>query len=92
MHLPAQASSPGGQLVTQVPAEQAWPATQTVPQVPQFIGSLFLMVQNFAPPLAEQASGVVAGQEQVPPEHCCPASHTAPHTPQLFASTWVFAQ
>jgi hypothetical protein len=90
--LPAQAYSPAGQLVTQVPAEHAVPTAHTVPQAPQFIGSLFLLVQNFAPPPVVQASGVVVGHEHVPLEHCWPASHMVPQPPQLFASIWVLAQ
>ncbi len=92
MHLPAQAYSPAGQLVTQLPFEHAVPEAQLVPHDPQFCGSRLRFVQNAAPPPVVQASRVVAGHAHDPPEHCCPARQAFPHEPQLFESTWVFAQ
>jgi hypothetical protein len=66
-------TSAAEQAWTQFPAEQTWPAAQTVPHAPQFCGSVCLLVQKEPAPVP-QASGVAAGQAHAvePPAvaHC----------------------
>src|SRR5687768_15815475 len=77
-HAPLQSSRPVGH--AQVLALQTSPPVQTLPQVPQFIGSLVTLTH--APP----QSCCCVGQPvlvQAPFTQASPASHTVPHAPQL---------
>ena len=87
-----QATWEATQVAAHFPFEQSSPAGHTLPQLPQFSGSV---------EVEEQKVGVAAGQatwlaEQVcthfPPEQSSPAAHTAPQPPQLFGSFEVLAQ
>ena len=66
------------------------PGMQTLPQVPQFFGSL----SRFTHALP-QVSGKVLGQPQVPPMQAASAwsaLHRVPHAPQFSASAYKSAQ
>lgn len=47
----------------QLPLTHTWPAPQRVPHVPQFCGSLLVLMQR---PLHEESGG---GHEHAPPRH-----------------------
>lgn len=71
-----------GQL--QAPARQAKPGLQTLPQVPQFKGSL-LTVTHLLPQVVWPV-----GQTQAPPTQACPEVHARLHAPQLVMSVLLF--
>jgi len=86
-----QAVWPAEQLCVQTPPEQTFPAAQTVVQLPQCCGSVWVLVQKADAP-EPQALGVAAGQPHVPLVQVWPAGHTTPQPPQLLASVVVVAQ
>jgi hypothetical protein len=88
----------GGAL--QTPAVQASPAAHLLPQVPQLLTSVALLVQEVpqkfgvavGQQLVPEATSPV-GQEQTPPMQAFAAPvQTPPQTPQLFGSVEVFTQ
>ena len=89
-HTPLQSVNPAAQVGTQAPDEQVCPAGHTVPQEPQFLGSLVTFVQTAAAPVPQICFG--ATQVQVDEEQTSPAMQTAPQPPQLDALTAVSTQ
>jgi len=75
----------------QTPPEQTLPAPQTVVQLPQCCGSVWVLVQNAVAP-EPQALGVADGHPQTPLVQVWPAAQTTPQPPQLLASVVVVAQ
>jgi len=75
----------------QVPPEQTLPAPQTVVQLPQCCGSVWVLVQKADAP-EPQALGVADGHPQTPPVQVWPAGQAMPQPPQLAASVVVVAQ
>jgi hypothetical protein len=68
--MPLASQQPLGQLVllhTQVPLTQAWPAEQLLPQEPQLLRSLWVLVQVAVVPVPQQFG--------VAPEHAALAPH-----------------
>ena len=86
-----QAVWPAVQETPHTPPEQRWPAGQAFPQVPQFCGSVCVLVQKALAP-EPHAFGVEAGQPQTPLVQVWPAGQTFPQVPQLAASVVVVAQ
>lgn len=68
--------SPAAQLSVQVPWEQTSPAPQTVPHVPQFWPSDWVLVQPLGQALRPST------QAQAPAVHSVPASQAKPQEPQ----------
>jgi hypothetical protein len=52
-HTPPQSADPAGQTTAQTPETQLLPAAQEWPQVPQFVGSLAVFVQETSVPLPQ---------------------------------------
>ena len=68
-HAPEHAVEDAAQVV-QTPVTQACPSAHVWPQLPQFVGSVCVLVQ--APP---HSVVVVAHALHVPPAQICPAEH-----------------
>lgn len=66
-HLPAQVTKPDPQVLTQAPALHTSVDGHTVPQTPQFFGSVWRFVQTRLEPVP-QVLGLAAGHLQAPPE------------------------
>lgn len=83
--MPSQSLLPGGQVNPQCPIVQVAvplvPAGQTLPQPPQFNGSV--MVSTHRVP---QIVAAEAGHEHIPCWHVWPPPHCRPHPPQFMLS------
>ena len=64
------------QLVVHAPAEQTWPAGQTMPQPPQLVGSLLVSVQT------PRQRVPLSKQPQLPLWQLVPPPQRTPHAPQ----------
>jgi hypothetical protein len=73
-------------MLVHAPALQTWPAAQTAPQAPQFMGSSRVDTQT--PP----QSVLPAAQAHVPATQDVPPAQTTPQPPQLRPSVFVLTQ
>jgi hypothetical protein len=80
-HAPLHRLSPVAHVGTQLPEEQAWPAGHTLPQVPQFLGSLEVLVQT----AAGTPGQLVLGERHwhVDAEQTSAGTQACPHAPQF---------
>ncbi len=62
---------------------------QTVPQAPQWAGSMAVLAQKAEAPVPQVRRGEAQVAPQVPPEHTRPAAQAVPHAPQLALSERV---
>ena len=64
-------------------------SAQTVPQAPQFVGSMEVRVQNAVTPVPHVARPAPQVVPHAPAEHTWPAEHAMPQLPQLVLSVRV---
>jgi len=84
MHWFRQRTSPARQLPTQTPAPlQTLPDPQTLPQLPQLLGSPARLAQYAVAPVPHSVVGLVHPAAQAPAEQTWPAGQTLPQEPQL---------
>ena len=86
-----QPVKPAPQLAVQPPGEQTWPGGQLVPQLTQWLASVWKLVQKPLGPLPQRL-GAEAGQAQPPGVQTWPGEQTVPQAPQLFTSAWKLVQ
>ena len=87
---PLHSVNPAAQDCWQVPDAQICPAAQAVPQLPQFLGSVEMLVQTAAVPVPQICFGELHTQADA--VHTSPAMQTFPHAPQLDALVAVSTQ
>ena len=87
---PLHSVNPAAQDCWQVPDAQVWPAAQGVPQLPQFLGSVEVLVQTAAVPVPQICFGELHTQADA--VHTSPAMQTNPHAPQFEALVPVSTQ
>ena len=76
-------------MAAQLPSEQAWPAAQTVPQLPQLFSSVSVSAQM----LEQRVSLAMQLTAHSPsPLQNSPSRQAAPHAPQLLESLDRLAQ
>ena len=78
-HEPPQARWPVGQTSSQRPATQLWPLAQGVPQLPQFVASVWRSTQLTMPPAEQRVRGDMHVAAHIPATHICPAPQALPH-------------
>jgi hypothetical protein len=82
--------SPAEQACWHVPDVQVWPAAQAVPQVPQFLGSVEVLVQTAEAPAPQICFGELHTQAEA--AHTSPAMQTFWQAPQFEALLAVSTQ
>jgi hypothetical protein len=87
--------SPGAQ--AHVPAVHTWPASQTLPHMPQFALSVLVFAQYGTPPSGVHSASPPPSSPphsiaHLPAVHTSPTEHVLPHVPQLALSVCVLAQ
>jgi hypothetical protein len=75
-----------------MPPEHIWPALHVLPQVPQFVLSVWVLAQYGAPPSGVHVVSAPHVRLHCPPVHIFPGSHVLPQVPQFVLSVWVLAQ
>lgn len=87
---PLHSVNPAAQVCWQVPEAQVWPAAQAVPHVPQFLGSVEVLVQTAEEPVPQICFGEL--HTQVEAAHTSPAMQTFWQAPQFEALLAVSTQ
>jgi hypothetical protein len=77
---------------TQTLAEQICPDGQTLPQLPQLLGSSVRLEQNVGLPAGQAVVPLAQLSTQAPPAQSWPAAQAVPQAPQLATSVAVLEQ
>jgi hypothetical protein len=80
------------QLAAQSPAVQLWPAGQTLPQLPQLLGSSDSLAQYVAFVTGQALVPAAQLSWQEPPVQSWPAAQELPQAPQFAGSVAVLVQ
>jgi len=78
--------------VVHLPSEQTVPAPQLVPQVPQFVLSVFRLAQKLTLSIVQMELGPPQDVAHLPSEQTVPAPQLVPQVPQFVLSVFKLAQ